>query len=231
MECFDSSFYSATLAAGAILTGFCGTFLTFRLTRESNYYRNPNENPSSNGAVKAADKSEETTDSKPTDKASEENKEKNQTHFTAPLLLLLCATSSAAIFGFLFPLVALAMPNSTFGSAKAIIGGEIISLIFLAGYFLGELVHYDVFKILAGDEREWLRQIPILLVTFFVAVSALIVWISQDIANTPKQPAIEKCACQRFSTPFCNISAHQISIPMPPTSLNPVKKHLQKQTK
>ena len=33
------SFYTATLSAGAILTGFCGTFLSFRLQREANYYR------------------------------------------------------------------------------------------------------------------------------------------------------------------------------------------------
>ncbi len=35
------SFYTATLSAGAILMGFYGTFLAFRIQREANYYRQP----------------------------------------------------------------------------------------------------------------------------------------------------------------------------------------------
>jgi hypothetical protein len=34
-------FFESVLAAGAILSGFCGTFLSFRINRESNYYRQP----------------------------------------------------------------------------------------------------------------------------------------------------------------------------------------------
>jgi len=32
-------FYSSVTTAGAILAGFSGTFLSFRIQRESNYYR------------------------------------------------------------------------------------------------------------------------------------------------------------------------------------------------
>lgn len=35
------SLYSSLLSAGAILAGFCGTFLAFRIQREANYYRQP----------------------------------------------------------------------------------------------------------------------------------------------------------------------------------------------
>jgi len=35
------SFYEAALTAGAILSGFSGTFMAFRIQREANYYRQP----------------------------------------------------------------------------------------------------------------------------------------------------------------------------------------------
>ena len=39
--------FPAALSAGAILSGFCGTFLTFRVQREANYYRQIFIDPSS----------------------------------------------------------------------------------------------------------------------------------------------------------------------------------------
>ena len=36
-----SHFYEAALTGGAILSGFIGTFLSFRIQREANYYRQP----------------------------------------------------------------------------------------------------------------------------------------------------------------------------------------------
>jgi hypothetical protein len=39
MSDLDRGFYQAVLTAGAILAGFCGTFLVFRIEREANYYR------------------------------------------------------------------------------------------------------------------------------------------------------------------------------------------------
>jgi hypothetical protein len=72
-------FLGATLTTGAILAGFCGTFLSFRIQREAAYYRQP------------GDKGEA----------------KDETHFTVSLALLLLTTICTAVFGIVFPLLAL----------------------------------------------------------------------------------------------------------------------------
>ena len=67
------------LTAGAILSGFCGTFLAFRIQREAAYYRQP-----------AVD--------------YHGNKGKDVyiglTHFTSAFLLLALATVCSVTFGF-----------------------------------------------------------------------------------------------------------------------------------
>jgi hypothetical protein len=37
----DSEFLGTVLTAGAIISGFCGSFLVFRIQREAEYYRTP----------------------------------------------------------------------------------------------------------------------------------------------------------------------------------------------
>lgn len=143
-------FYGAALSAGAILTGFCGTFLSFRLQREANYYRQV-----------AVDF---------------ENKAARDifvglTHFTGPLLLLLFSTVIAALFGFVFPLVVLAEPAlQTMFSVEIVAAGEVAALVLLFGYFIGELIHYRVLNTnLVNDTKEWGKQWAVVLLTVMLA--------------------------------------------------------------
>ena len=77
------SFFATLLTAGAILSGFCGTFLAFRIQSEANYYRQP---ALSFERGEARDISIDLT------------------HFTSAFLLLILATLCAVIFGFVLPL-------------------------------------------------------------------------------------------------------------------------------
>ena len=143
-------------SAGAILTGFCGTFLSFRLQREANYYRQV-----------AVD--------------FEHNEARDiyvgLTHFTGPLLLLLLSTIVAALFGFVFPLVALAEPASQIMFSVGIVAaGEVAALVLLFGYFVGELVHYQVLTTsLVNDAMEWGSQWPVVLLTVMLAAAVFFV--------------------------------------------------------
>lgn len=145
-------FYGSALSAGAILTGFCGTFLSFRLQREANYYRQI-----------AVD----------FDQEKARDIYVGLTHFTGPLLLLLLSTLVAALFGFVFPLVALAAPASrTMCSVGIVATGEVAALVLLFGYFFGELVHYEILNTnLANDAREWGNQWPVVLVAVMLSVA------------------------------------------------------------
>lgn len=125
------------LNAGAILSGFCGTFLAFRIQREAAYYRQP-----------AVD--------------YHGNKGKDVyiglTHFTSAFLLLVLATVCSVIFGFVFPLLALS--GSEWISAKPglVVGGMIAAVLLIAAYFLAELIHYEILRNLHSDVREWKRE-------------------------------------------------------------------------
>jgi hypothetical protein len=127
-------FFAAALSAGAILCGFCGTFLSFRIQREAGYYRQV---------------------------ALDFEKQKardiyiGKTHFTSSFLLLCLATVCSAVCGFAFPLLAL---NGTVWAANRglVVGGMIAALILLAAYFAAELVHYGILSgRLVNDAREW----------------------------------------------------------------------------
>ena len=145
------AFYGAALSAGAILTGFCGAFLSFRLQREANYYRQ----------VAVDFESEEARDVYV-----------GLTHFTGPLLLLLLATIVAALFGFVFPLIVLAAPASQVVFSVGIVtAGEVAALALLFGYFVGELIHYKVLSTdLVNDAKEWGKQWPIVFLTAILAI-------------------------------------------------------------
>jgi len=154
MDISAKDFYTAVLAAGAILTGFSGSFLQFRIQRESNYYRQP--------AV-----------------SYEENKGRDVfiglSHFSGSFFLIICAIVLEMIFGFCLPLLALANADLSAANPKIIAAGLIAALIFLLGYFAAELVHYEIINVkLLNDRREWGRQWPLVISTFVVALLAAV---------------------------------------------------------
>jgi len=154
MDVPPKDFYTAVLAAGAILTGFSGSFLQFRIQRESNYYRQP--------AI-----------------SYEQNKGRDVliglSHFSGAFFLIICAVVLEMIFGFCLPLLALANINLSAADPKTIAAGLIAALIFLLGYFAAELVHYEILNVnLISDRREWGREWPLVISTFVVALIAAI---------------------------------------------------------
>ena len=131
------TFFGSVLSAGAILSGFCGTFLVFRIQREAAYYRQP-----------------------VVDYHEEKGKDVfiGLTHFTSAFLLLVLATVCSATFGFVFPLLALS--GSAWISARPglVVGGMVAALLLIAAYFLDELIHYQILQKLGSDAREWNRE-------------------------------------------------------------------------
>ena len=147
-------FFSTVINAGAILSGFCGTFLSFRIQREAAYYRQV--------ALSY-------------DEEAAKDIEVGLSHFTTPLLLLLMATLLAIAFGFIIPLFALA--GLTWATTKVAMtaAGLAAAVAFLLGYFANELHHYGVFSAgLHSDRSEWVREAPIVAVTFLLALLAFI---------------------------------------------------------
>jgi hypothetical protein len=147
-------FFSACLSAGAILTGFCGTFLSFRIQREANYYRQP-----------AVDfKSGESRDIYI-----------NLSHFTSSFLLLMLASLLSVACGFVLPLLALA---GMAVSKQIVVAGMTAGVVFVAAYFICEMVHYGVLnRRLLNDSREWGRSRGIVTTAILVAaVSAVAIF-------------------------------------------------------
>lgn len=149
----SDSFFSAALSAGAILSGFCGTFLAFRLQREASYYRQ---------VVLDFD--------------SREGRDVfiGLTHFTSALLLLVLATICAATFGFVFPL--LALHGSAWFAMRSgyVVGGMIGSLVLLFAYFTDELIHYRIITgRLAHDASEWKKEWWLVAVGVLVAIASI----------------------------------------------------------
>ena len=141
------SFFSACLSAGAILTGFCGTFLSFRIQREANYYRQPALDFKS-GRAKDIDI--------------------GLSHFTSSFLLLIVASLLAVLFGFLLPLLALTGINVP---KQAVVAGMLSSVVFIVAYFSCEMVHFGVLnRKLLHDRHEWGRSTGIVFVACFAAV-------------------------------------------------------------
>ena len=144
--------YESLLGAGAILAGFCGTFLAFKIQREAGYFRQPVADFSSGRA---------------------KDVHVNLTHFSSSFLLLGLASVAACIFGVVFPLLGLAGVDGVLGWADVAVGGVIGTLVLLAAYFIDELVHYRILSgRLAGDAREWGREWVIVAGGIALAVAA-----------------------------------------------------------
>ena len=143
------SLYAGLLSAGAILTGFCGTFLSFRIQREANYYRQPavDLNTNTGGDVYIG-----------------------LSHFTSSFLVLIAATLLAVVFGFILPLLALI---GTPLQPAIIVAGMVASVIGVLGYFTCEMIHYGVLnRRLLNDRHEWGRLWGVVIITFLLAVLA-----------------------------------------------------------
>src|SRR5260370_7129474 len=82
--------YEADLIAGAILTGFNGTFVSFRIQREANYYRQP-----------------VATFKEGSESGRGQDAYIGLSHFTSSFFLIIVGALCSAIFGVLLPLLAL----------------------------------------------------------------------------------------------------------------------------
>ena len=144
-----SIFFSASLAAGAILTGFCGTFLSFRIQREANYYRQPAVDANTKQGCDVY---------------------LGLSHFTSSFLLLIVATLLSVIFGFVLPLLALYGLDI---SRQAVVIGIVNSLIFVCSYFVCEMVHYGILnRRLLNDASEWGKSRTLVALTAVISVAA-----------------------------------------------------------
>ena len=153
-------FFEAVISAGAILAGFCGTFLAFRIQREANYYRQP-----------ALDYAEE--------KARDVYI--GLTHFSSAFFLVSIATICSMIFGFLIPLFAIAGSKWALAQTKLVVSGLTASLILLLGYFVVELVHYDILSsdfikdVLEQKRENWIMLgVVVLIIIGLVLVNAVL---------------------------------------------------------
>jgi len=139
------TFFESVIGAGAILSGFCGTFLAFRIQREAAYYRQP-----------AVDFQTE----------SARDIYVGLTHFTPPFLLLLLATAAALAFGFIVPLLAIAGLRGPFISIPAVVSGLVAAVTLLVGYFAAELLHYAIISsTLLNDIHEWRKGRGVVIAT------------------------------------------------------------------
>lgn len=143
------SFFGSTLSAGAILSGFCGSFLTFRIGREAAYHRQPVVDPGEGGGNDAV---------------------VGLTHFSSPFLLLLFATIWSATFGIVFPMLALSGSAWFASRPRFVLGGLVGALLLIGAYFLDELIHYRILRILPSDAREWKREGWVVGIGFLSAV-------------------------------------------------------------
>jgi len=140
----SQTFCAAVVSAGAILTGFSGTFLQCRIQREANYYRQP-----------VLSYVEGATEGNAQDAYI------GLTHFTGAFLLIIAATLMAVAFGFVLPLLGLAEMAPPFVSPKFITVGLLSTLSPLGGYFLTELIHYRILSTrLLHDISEFQREWP-----------------------------------------------------------------------
>jgi hypothetical protein len=122
MDGMETQFFQNVLDAGAIIAGFCGMFLVFRIQREAEYYRGP-----SYGF-------------------------KNEQHFTSSFLLIILATLIVSVFGVVFPLFYLSGVRGCWLTPRLVVAGLLAALILLAGYFVDELFHYRILKEFGKEE-------------------------------------------------------------------------------
>lgn len=129
------AFFDSVFDAGTILCGFCGTFLSFRIQREATYYRQPALNFES---------------------AEAKDIFIGLTHFTVAFLLLILATVSATIFGFILPLFAIAGARWVLNRPNLVLSGLVATVVLLCAYYWAELAHYQIVsRKLTHDKDEW----------------------------------------------------------------------------
>ena len=146
------AFFEAVINAGAILGGFCSTFLVFRIQRESNYHRQPALDFESGNA---------------------KDVHIGLTHFTSSFLLIVLASLSSIAFGFLVPLLGLAQVQSPIVSPAWVVAGLVASVVLLAGYLVDEMVHYRILSLkLMDDAREWKGESAIVLAAVVLSLLA-----------------------------------------------------------
>lgn len=142
-----ATFFTASLSAGAILTGFCGTFLSFRIQREASYYRQPAVDFASGSATDVYI---------------------GLSHFSSSFLLISGATVLAVVFGFILPLFGVA---GVALDPRLVVAGIVAALIFVLGYFVCEMVPYGVLSSrLLNDRSEWGRERFVVLGTALVSI-------------------------------------------------------------
>jgi len=142
----DTEFFGAVMAAGAIITGFCGSFLAFRLQREAVYFRNPAQ-----GYV-------------------------GQQYFSPSLLLLLLASLAASVAGLVFPLLGLRGVQARFVTPNAVVAGLLSALFLLTAYFFNEIIHYRIaFEGWRRELEGWDRERPIVVVALLGCLAVLLV--------------------------------------------------------
>lgn len=132
------NFYDASLAAGAILSGFIGTFLNFRIQREAMYYRQPvlewnNDNPGGRAKDVFVDRS----------------------RFPLSLVVILLGALVSILYGVFLPLSALAHWNLCAVSPATILAGLVASIVLVATYFCVEMLHYKMFRV---DRTSWANE-------------------------------------------------------------------------
>jgi len=132
-------FYGAALTGGAILSGFIGTFLNFRIQREANYYRQPVLD--FNDGMEVGTGKDAVID---------------LSHFPASLLLIVLSGIGSTTFGVLWPLSALARWGLFMSGPAPILAGIAGSVVLVAGYFFLEMFHYGMFRVHRAEwKREW----------------------------------------------------------------------------
>ncbi|MCH8216562.1 MAG: hypothetical protein IH892_07295 [Planctomycetes bacterium] len=104
MSAEHSAFFEAVINAGAILAGFSGTFLVFRIQREANYYRQPALSFEHQDAVDVYI---------------------GLMHFTSSFLLIILTSISSIFFGYLIPLFALAGTSGGLFTPRVVVGGMV----------------------------------------------------------------------------------------------------------
>ncbi|SRR6266481_802200 len=121
------TFYEAALTAGAILSGFNGTFISFRIQREANYHRQP------------VTKFDEMACS-----GKGQDAYIGRSRFNSSFLLIIIGTLCSMIFGVFLPLFALA--NRYDPGPGRILAGIAASTVLVMAYFFDELIHYEIVK-------------------------------------------------------------------------------------
>jgi hypothetical protein len=156
-----SRFYEAALTAGAIISGFIGTFLAFRIQREANYHRQPVLDFNSSGS-----------------EARARDVDIGLAHFTSSFFLILVAGVVSMTFGVAWPLLALAYWPPAMTGPEPIAGGLLGSVVLVAAYFLDELVHYRILsRRLMNDVTEWKSESAIVVGGVLLAVlTFVLVW-------------------------------------------------------